>query len=259
MSPKRQPGGEEPRRSPAPSPGAADKPADLRDVTRLIREFSGLRQTDRVLDVACGDGALTFELAQHCGYAAGVDLSEDMIAQAVERMVLSGLNNLTFQVGDAVHLEFADGSFSRVFCRLALHHFSDPSIALSEMWRVLSSPGHLILVDVVSSEDPVWRENHNKIEKSRDPAHVAMLPPSRLRELVIDTGFSIEREQAWRTRRQFDEWTKRVAADEGAVDRTRRLLKEAATRKTTDLDIAVKGKAIEFTHRLLALAAIKLG
>jgi len=61
------------------------------------------------------------------------------------------------------------------------------------------------------------------------------------------------------TRNIGEGWIKRVAADEGAVDRTRRLLKEAATRKTTDLDIAVKGKAIEFPHRLLALAAIKLG
>jgi ubiquinone/menaquinone biosynthesis C-methylase UbiE len=259
MTPKSQTGGEEPRRPVGTSSAISEKQAEWRDIIRLIREFSGLRRSDRVLDVACGDGALTTELAQHCTYATGIDLSEDMIAGAVSRMLTTGLDNVSFQVGDAAHLEFAKSSFNEVYCRLALHHFPDPAAVLREIRRVLMSPGTLILVDVVSSEDPAWRETHNKIEKSRDPSHVAMLSPRQLRDLVSGAGFSIEREQRWATRRRFDDWVGRAKVDEGTADRTRRMLKDAADRKSTDLDIAVKGKAIEFTHRLLALAAIKLG
>lgn len=237
----------------------ADRQAAWRDIARLIREFAPPKPTDRILDAACGDGGLTVELAQLCAYASGIDLSEDMIAAAMERMISSGLDNLSFQVGDVSRMEFPDGSFDMVFCRLALHHFPDPAQALREMRRVLKSPGRLILADIVASEDPARREAHNRIEKSRDPSHQAMLSPRQLREIVKEAGFSIEQEQTWSTRRGFEDWIKRVGPTKGAAERTRRLLKEAATRKSTDLDIAVRGKAIEFTHRLLGVDAIKLG
>lgn len=228
------------------------------DVSRVIREMSRLKPTDRILDVACGDGVLAFELAPHCAYVTGIDISDSMIALAAERTIESGVANVSFQVGSVEHLEFPDASFDRVFCRLGLHHFADPKAALDEMIRVVRKPGHIIVADLVSSEDPDRREVHNKIEKSRDPTHVSMLSARQMRALLADCGLSIEREMTWDTRRRFNEWMRLVGADKGRFDRTRRLMLEAARKETTDLQITGGENSLEFTHRWMVALTLAL-
>ncbi|GAB4323462.1 MAG: class I SAM-dependent methyltransferase [Candidatus Zixiibacteriota bacterium] len=243
-----------------------DRQADARaslmirwdDVARAIREISGLRPTDRVLDVACGDGLLAFELAPHCAYVRGVDLSDSMIALAAERTIESGVPNVSFQVGTVETLEFEDASFDRVYCRLGLHHFAEPRVALNEMIRVVKKPGHIILADLVSSEDPARRDAHNRIEKSRDPTHVAMLSPRQMRALVAESGLSLEREVMWETRRRFNDWMRLIGADKGRIDRTRRLMLEAARRGSTDLKISGGGNSLEFSHRWMVMLTLAL-
>lgn len=250
------------KEAPGSFPGRESDSASRRvtwdDAIRLIRQFSEVKAKDRVLDVACGDGGLAFEVARHCAYVTGVDISESMIALAAERTIEAGAKNVSFQVGDAAHLEFADGTFDRVFCRLGIHHFADPAAAIHEMMRVLRTPGQLIIADIVSSEDPAWREAHNRIERSRDPSHQRMLSRRELVHLLEDAGLSIEKTTHWQTRRRFNEWMRLVDADKSVVERTRRLLQEAAKKKTTDLDIATRGNNIEFTHRWMACVALKL-
>jgi len=238
--------------------GSASRKVKWDDAVRVIREFSGVKSNDRVLDVACGDGVLSFEVARHCAYVNGVDISESMIALAAEHTIEGGAKNVSFQVGDAAHLEFPDGTFDRVFCRLGLHHFEDPAAAVREMMRVLKTPGHLIVADIVSSEDPAWREAHNRIERSRDPSHQRMLSPRELGNLLADVGLSIEKVTRWQTRRRFNDWMRILDADKPVIERTRRLIQEAAKKRSTDLDIATKGNNIEFTHRWLACVALKL-
>ena len=238
--------------------GPEPRRAKWDDAVRIIREFSAVGGRDRVLDVACGDGILAFELAPHCAYLTGVDISESMIALASERAIEAGANNVSFQVGDAEQLEFDDGTFDRAFCRLGLHHFRDPLKALHEMKRTLKSPGHLIVADLVSSEDAAWREAHNRIERARDPSHHIMLSPRQLRAIIADAGLSQENEMHWQTPRRFTEWMRLVDADKHTIERTRRLMHDAAKKKTTDLDITTRGNNIEFTHRWMACMALKL-
>jgi len=228
------------------------------ETVRLIREFAGVKATDRVLDIACGEGILAFEVARHCAYLAGVDISESMVALASERAIEAGAQNVSFQVGDAVNLQFADDTFDRVFCRLGIHHFPHPAEAIGEMVRTLKSPGYLIVADIVSSEDPAWREAHNRIERARDPSHHEMLSPRQVRAILNEAGLSLEAESHWQTRRRFSDWMRIVNADRQTTERTRKLLQEAAKKKSTDLDIATQGNNIEFTHRWMACRALKL-
>lgn len=250
------------RETPGPTAWRETESASRRvkwdDAVRVIREFSEVKSKDRVLDVACGDGVLAFEVARHCSYVSGVDISDAMIALAAERTIEAGAKNVSFQVGDAAQLEFPDGTFDRVFCRLGLHHFEDPVLVIGEMMRVLKTPGHLIIADIVSSEDPAWREAHNRIERSRDPSHQSMLSPRELGRLLQETGLSIEKVTHWQTRRRFNDWMNLVDADKSVIERTRRLLQDAAKKKSTDLDIVTRGNNIEFTHRWMACVALKL-
>lgn len=102
-----------------------------------------------VLDVGCGAGNDACELAARVmpgGRVTGVDLSESLIAEAVRR---SSNRNLpvSFEIGDAKSLRFADHTFDAVRCERMLMHVPDPSQALSEMVRVLRPGGRMAIQD----------------------------------------------------------------------------------------------------------------
>ena len=104
---------------------------------RLVEE-AGIQAGQRVLDVACGRGAVLFALAERAsvGNVVGIDLSEEMVratnAEAQRRRLGSPAG-----VMDAERLEFADATFSRVLCGFGLMFLPHLDRALSEFRRVL--------------------------------------------------------------------------------------------------------------------------
>jgi SAM-dependent methyltransferase len=110
--------------------------------TALLAAAS-LAPKERVLDVACGTGLLTFEAARLVGEVVGVDLSAKMVEAARRRAP----GNVSFQRMDAQKLDFPEASFDAVLCSLGLMYVPDPAAAISEMLRVLR-PGGRIAVAV---------------------------------------------------------------------------------------------------------------
>jgi ubiquinone/menaquinone biosynthesis C-methylase UbiE len=101
----------------------------------------------RVLEVASGTGDFARQLAAAVaptGTVTGIELSPAMVATATERMAESGLP-LTFQVGDAHHLEFPDHTFDRVFGSAIFVHLNDPLGALQEIVRVTRQGGRIVV------------------------------------------------------------------------------------------------------------------
>ena len=249
-------------------PGETGKPtrADERDsavvgwndLPGLIRVFARIMPQDRVLDTPCADGSLAFEIAPFCSYVVGVDSSEVMIAAAATRTLEEGLDNTSFQVGDAAHLDFAGGMFDRVICWDGLHHFAEPVAVISELIRVLRSPGYLIVADIDPSDDRAWRETHDRIERSRDPSHQRLHTRAEIRSFLTDCGMAIERETRWRVKRAFDPWMASVTPDEGTLERTHRMLTEASRKKSSGLEVLVRGRSIELVYRLAAWVSVKL-
>jgi SAM-dependent methyltransferase len=228
------------------------------DLPHLIREFGDLKPQDRLLVAPCAEGAVAFEAARHCSYVVGVDTREAMIASAAERAVEDGIDNISFRVGNVEHLESSNEMFDRVICLDGLRRFADPAAGVHEFARVLRAPGYLILVDIDPPENRTWRETLDRIEHSRDGSHVSLLTRDQVRSLLEGCDLTIEHETVWQVRRSFDEWIAEVPLDDGAIERTRRLLIEANQKRSTGLRIAVKGKAVEIVHRLTAFVAIKL-
>src|SRR4029077_2493968 len=89
-----------------------------------------LRGSERVLDVGCGDGKITAEIAERLpsGSVVGVDPSTGMIAFAREHFVADHAN-LGFEVGDATRLPYRD-AFDLVVSFNALHWVPDQAAAL---------------------------------------------------------------------------------------------------------------------------------
>lgn len=94
----------------------------------------------RVLDVGCGPGALTAQLAQRLGSRAvwAIDPSASFVAAVRDR-----LPHVSVQRGHAERLPFADGSFDAALAQLVVHFMADPVGGLAEMARV-SRPDGLI-------------------------------------------------------------------------------------------------------------------
>jgi ubiquinone/menaquinone biosynthesis C-methylase UbiE len=97
----------------------------------------------RLLDVGCGPGTISLDLAERVAPAEviGVDNTAEVIAVAEGNRVERGVANITFRVGDVYALDFEDGSFDVVQAHQLLQHLSDPVAALAEMRRVCRPEG----------------------------------------------------------------------------------------------------------------------
>jgi ubiquinone/menaquinone biosynthesis C-methylase UbiE len=100
--------------------------------------------TDRLLDIACGTGAVTRLAAQHVtgGRVVGLDYNAGMLSMARS---LRTRTPIEWIEGSALDLPFADNSFDIVLCQLGLQFFPDRPLALREMHRVLAQNGQVAL------------------------------------------------------------------------------------------------------------------
>ena len=105
----------------------AEMPGQPRDMVLAATEVDA---GDTVLDVACGPGVTTCDLAEVTGRAVGIDVTPAMIEQAKELQRKKNLNNVTWHVGSVPPLPFDDQAFSVVFTRYSFHHFPDPFAVL---------------------------------------------------------------------------------------------------------------------------------
>ena len=105
-----------------------------------------LRGDENILDVGCGDGKVTAEIARALsnGFVVGTDASKQMIAFAKKTFPAKEFPNLKFQVMDARKIKFAQ-RFDCVFSNAALHWVDDHEKILRGAASVLKSAGRLIV------------------------------------------------------------------------------------------------------------------
>ena len=100
-----------------------------------------------VLDVGCGPGTITADLATLVtpGRVTALETTEAALGLARAEIDRRGLTNVDFAVGDVHRLDFADDSFDVVHAHQVLQHVTDPVAALREMRRV-TRPGGVVAV-----------------------------------------------------------------------------------------------------------------
>lgn len=108
-----------------------------------------LRPDMAVLDVGCGPGTITLDLAGHVpeGRVVGIDVGEDALVVARGEAARRGDTRTQFLLADIIGLPFPDGEFDVVHAHQVLQHVADPVAALRGMARVCRTEGWIACRD----------------------------------------------------------------------------------------------------------------
>jgi SAM-dependent methyltransferase len=111
----------------------------------ILPEIGG----DKILDVGCGFGRLTLDVAENNrdSEVFGIDVYDSLTAQAGMNADALGIRNVHFRTASAYSLPFEDGSFEMVYSFFMLHHLDDIPKGLFEIRRVLASGGRYLAAE----------------------------------------------------------------------------------------------------------------
>ncbi|MBL9030340.1 MAG: bifunctional demethylmenaquinone methyltransferase/2-methoxy-6-polyprenyl-1,4-benzoquinol methylase UbiE [Phycisphaerae bacterium] len=120
---------------------------------RFAADRAALGPADHALDVACGTGDLTLELARRgAARVVGLDFTAEMLAIARQKAAKRNTrptdpSAVEFAEGDAMALPFPDASFDAVTIAFGIRNVAEPMRALREFFRVLRPGGRVVVLE----------------------------------------------------------------------------------------------------------------
>ena len=118
-------------------------------LTGLLHDDTRYPAGTRVLEAGCGIGAQTVILARNSPGAliTSLDISEDSIKRAEEKIRTEGITNVTFRQGDIFRLPFPPASFDHIFVCFVLEHLAEPQQALEQLRPLLKEGGTITVIE----------------------------------------------------------------------------------------------------------------
>ncbi|MDB5540804.1 MAG: SAM-dependent methyltransferase [Devosia sp.] len=214
----------------------------------LFIDFVGHAAGEAVLDVGCGTGSLTFELAELPGLRQknAIDFSPTFVAAARARNTDS---RVTIDQADATSLPFSDDTFDRAMALLVLHFVPEAARAISEMRRVVRSggvvaaavwdhlggmPGMRMAIDTIAAVSEDGRQLRNRY------MFQPMMQPGEMKQAFEDAGLREVEERELMIRMEyanFDDFWAPIAAGEGPIGKFAGAL---ASKRLNDVTAAVR-------------------
>ncbi|MBL8894018.1 MAG: methyltransferase domain-containing protein [Rhizobiales bacterium] len=199
-----------------------------RQLAVLFIDFAGLKDGEKILDVGCGTGSLTFALPKAANIAevSAIDYSPVFVAEAQSRNADA---RIKIQQGDATALPFPDASFDRAMALLVLHFVPEAPKAIGEMCRVVRKNGvvaaavwdHLggmpvmrMVLDTLAPLDEAAMRLRNHY------CFQPMMRPGEMREAFMAQGLEHVEETSILIRMNyasFDDFWAPIAAGEGPL------------------------------------------
>lgn len=175
----------------------------------LIEHLSGDSPV-RLLDIGCGDGAVTRRFAEKLPTITRlVGVDRDPVALDEARDALQGLEpevDCSLILAEAEHLPLPDGCFDAVLCCDVLHHLSDLPAALGEARRVLRPGGALvvleILMEVETPAEETGRDIHHLkawVDRIMGIPHGESFSAQTVLQSLAEAGFVIGWQERWQS------------------------------------------------------------
>ncbi len=175
----------------------------LAPLTEKVFDAVGFAPGQRVLDLGCGTGATTFEIARRIaptGSVTGIDFSETLLALAREQAAVEPNLPIAFQFADAETHAFTPGSFDVAFSRIGVMFYADPAAAFANIRRALISGGRLAFVCWREVRANTWASVTIGIARRHielpprpgpeDPGPYSFRDPERVRRILTEAGWS---------------------------------------------------------------------
>jgi SAM-dependent methyltransferase len=166
----------------------------------VLLRAATLTPGETVLDVGCGNGALTLQAGSAVapGLVVGVDLSSAMLANGRARATAAGRSNVSFVHGDAQVYAFEPASFDVVVSNAGSMFFDDQDAAFTNLGTALRPGGRLVLLVWQVLENNEWlTELRRALARGRDlptppvsvPGPFGLADPDHTRDLLARTGY----------------------------------------------------------------------
>jgi len=171
--------------------------AQLKPAQDRLLEIAALRAGERVLDVACGTGLITFPAAAAVGPHGSIvasDISDRMVERIEATAAARGFANITARRAHAGESSFEAGSFDAVLCGLGLMYVPEPLAALREMRRVLKPGGRAVAAVWGARSQCGWAEIFpivdRRVESDVCPMFFQLGSGENLRAHMEQAGFA---------------------------------------------------------------------
>jgi len=131
----------------------------MTNIKARLLERAAVQGGERILDIGCGAGETTMELATLAGAdgrVVGVDVSRALLEKAKARASETALDHLAFILADAQTHEFSRGEFDLVASRFGVMFFADPVAAFRNIATALHPSGRLVFVSWGALEKNPW-------------------------------------------------------------------------------------------------------
>ncbi len=164
---------------------------------------AAIQPGERVIDVGCGCGQTSFELAERVatnGFVLGIDISEPMLNRARERQRARGFTNIEFRTADAQTCQFERERFDVLFSRFGVMFFEDPTAAFRNVRTALRPNGRISFVCWQALDKNDWARVPLKAALQHvpppappppgAPGPFAFADPERVRQILTDAGFT---------------------------------------------------------------------
>lgn len=184
---------------------------------KAVREIIDSKEPLTILDVACGTGDFTIEIARKAADGSsitGIDLSEGMMSVGREKIHAAGVD-ATLEYGDCEALSYSDNTFDRISVGFGVRNFEHLDKGLEEMCRVLNPGGKLVILELSVPSNPIVRwlyklyflhilpaiggmVSGNRGAYRYLPASVLHFPaPDRFMKMMQDAGFKEVKHKAF--------------------------------------------------------------
>lgn len=173
----------------------------LAPVSAILLDRAGVKPGETVIDIGCGCGATSFDLAERVGakgHVTGIDISTPMLERARELAPPDA--PVEFVLADATAHPFAPHGADLLFSRFGVMFFAEPAVSFANMRKALRPSGRLAFACWRTPRDNPWmmfglREAYKHVPKlpevgPDDPGPFSFASEERMRRILDEAGFA---------------------------------------------------------------------